>query len=144
MDSSHLILICISLIMSDVEHLSICFLAICMSSLEKCWFMYFFHFWLGCLFFWHWIVRLCILGLILCQFFHFLLFSPILKISFHLVYSFLCCVKSFKFNQAVVVYFCFLPHYSRKCVIEELALIHVINCYAYVFLLEFYSFWSYI
>ena len=42
------VLIYISLTVSDVEHIFLCLLAFCMSSSVKCLFRSFSHFWLGC------------------------------------------------------------------------------------------------
>ena len=77
------VLILISLIMSYLEHLFRCLLAIfCLLWRNDCLVLWPI-FWLGHLFFWYWAA--CIFWrLILCQLFHLLLFSPILKPAFSL------------------------------------------------------------
>ena len=78
------VLIYISLIMSYVEHLFMCFLAfVCLLWRNVCLGL-FPTFWLGCLFFCYWVVwAACIFWkLIICQLFHLQLFSPILRVVF--------------------------------------------------------------
>ena len=73
------VLICTSLIMSDVEHLFMCLLAICMSSWRKVYLVFLAIFLLGHLFFWNCTARVSsiFLRLVVCRLLHLLLFSPI-------------------------------------------------------------------
>ena len=79
-----MVLILISLIMSNVEHLFMGLLVIFISSLEKCLFSSLSHFWIRSFIF----LKLsaesaCVfLRLIICQLLRLLLFSPILKADF--------------------------------------------------------------
>ena len=105
-----------------------CFLAIGMSSLEKCLFRSFARFFFlcvlffGCLFFDTELQELflCFWKLISCQVSHiickYFLAFYVLSFHFHIylfvfIYFFFCYAKVCKFNKAPFIYFCFYFHY---------------------------------
>ena len=94
------VLTCISLVINDVDHLFLCFLAISMSSLKKCLFRLFAHFLIELFIFLTWSCMSCLylLEIYPCWSLHLQISYTILWVVFLFCLWFPCWADDFKFN----------------------------------------------
>ena len=133
---SHCVLICIPLIISDVEHIFIYVLAICMTSLEKCVLgpaINYFD-WFVCLFFVIELNELFVLfwRVIHCCSHHLIIFSPILWVVFSFVMVSFAVKNLLSLTRFHLFIFVFI--FFRRWLRKGIPVIYVKECSVYVFL----------